>query len=111
MAAQLPYPPNATCDVYSGQAPPPAAPRLTGVAIFLDEKWTNIKTGTTYSHVARVALGTDVRDGDFLYVPNGSSGTQFQVTFVARTGRGTDLDHKVVYLNRTSTVPWPTDDL
>ena len=45
-------------------------------------------------------------------VPNGSGGTQFNSVFVARRGRGTDLDHKVVYLTRNAAPPpWPTDNV
>jgi hypothetical protein len=108
----LPVLPNTTCDIYASSAPPPGAPRLTGVPIFLDEHWDNIRPGGQYTHTALVALGVDVRDGDLLFVPNGSGGTQFNSVFVARRGRGTDLDHKVVYLSRNAAPPpWPTDNV
>ena len=104
--------PNTTCDVYSQSALPPAPARLTGVPIYLEEHWDNIRPGGAYTHTALVAIGVDVRDGDVLFVPALSGGTQFNSVFVARRGRGSDLDHKVIYLTRNAAAPpWPTDNV
>ena len=68
-----------------------------------------------YSHIMKVAVGTDVRDdyngsgrADTVYVPN-QNGSGFKVRAVARVARGTALDHLIVYLDRLS-VNWPSQD-
>jgi hypothetical protein len=111
-----------TCDVYRGGHAPPAAPDVAGVKCYLEEHFRNIKPGGQgtapgpYSHLMRVPLGTDIRDSggtgpDKVWVPD-QNGTSFQVIWIARSARGTPLDHKVVYLLRDSgNVSWPTDNL
>jgi hypothetical protein len=117
----LPYPANTTCDVYHGVNVPPNPPDVAGVACYLEERFRNIKPiggspDIVYDHIMRVAWDTDVRD-DYNGVPNSSnvyvpnqSGTGFKVEAVARVGRGTAFDHKILYLQRTG-VKWPSNDV
>ena len=116
----LPMPANVTFDVYHGVDTPPSPPDVAGVAGYLEEAFSNLKPTTTpgfaYSHILRVAATVDVRDGyngmsggSTVFVPN-QTGTKFQVQAVARVGRGTSLDHKIVYLLRNA-VAWPTNDV
>ena len=118
MANNPPMPPNTTCDIYRGGNGPPSPPDVAGVPCYLEERFRNIKPTTEfiYSHLMRVAVGTDVRDdynisslADSVYVPN-STGTIFQVKAVARVARGTPLDHLVAYLNRVA-VAWPSQNV
>lgn len=107
--------PNTTCDVYRQSHGPPSAPDVAGVAIFLEEKFENIKpdNGFVYTHLAHFALGVDIRDTDTLYIPDKSC-TQFSIVLVTRRGWGSAFDHKVAYLKRvvgTTVVAWPTDYL
>jgi hypothetical protein len=117
----LPIPANVTLDIYRSGNAPPNPPDVAGVRGHLFEKFGNIKPPGSatmpygsYTHVLYVDVGTDIRDGagggtDKVYVPN-QSGTQFSVVWVARQGRGTSLDLKLVYLTRV--LPnWPTADL
>ena len=104
---------NQTCDVYRGSNVPPNPADVAGVALYLEEQWTNIKPGGTgYTHVVHVAIGVDIRDNDKLYVPSGSASNAviYTVQFVARRGKGTILDHKVAYVQR-GTANWPTDNV
>jgi hypothetical protein len=117
--------PNTTCDIYRGnsQGPPVGSPDVSGVKITLIERFRNIKPPVegippfgVYSHILYMPPTTDVRDGgatgiDEIYIPN-KNGTRFIVVWVARTGQGTALDIKVVYVYRdpAGTV-FPTNDL
>ena len=118
----LSIPLNVTLDIYrNGSPPPPSPPDVAGVKGHLVQRFGNIKppgSATnpfgTYTHVLYVDIGTDIRDGstggaDLIYVPN-KSGTKFVVVWVARAGRGTAQDAKVVYLTRNQPI-WPTADL
>ncbi|HWG41747.1 MAG TPA: hypothetical protein VN688_03105 [Gemmataceae bacterium] len=117
----LPVPPNATCDVYHGTNAPPSTPDVAGVSCYLEERFRNIKPiggspGLIYDHILRVAWDLDIRDdyngvtsSSKVYVPD-QDGTEFQVVAVARVGRGTAVDHKIVYLQRGN-APWPTNDV
>ena len=112
--------PNVTFDVYRGSNAPPNPPDVAGQKGYLIDRFRNIKppgSSTmpygTYTHILRIALGVDVRDGptggDTLYIPN-QNGTSFAVKWIGREGRGTPLDHKVVYLVRSAAV-YPGDQL
>ena len=116
----LPMAANVTCDIYHGGNTPPGSPDVAGAAAYLEEDFSNLKPTTNppfaYSHILRLEATVDVRDnyngvagGSALFVPN-QTGTRFQVQAVARVGRGTALDHKIVYLLRTY-VAWPSDDV
>jgi len=117
----LPVPANTTCDVYHGTNAPPNPPDVAGVSCYLEERFRNIKPtmspGIVYDHILRVEATVDIRDqyngapggSETVYVPN-KNGTGFKVMAVARVGRGTALDHKIVYLQRTG-VSWPTNDV
>ncbi|HBI44922.1 MAG TPA: hypothetical protein DDY78_19010 [Planctomycetales bacterium] len=116
----LPMPANITCDIYHGQNLPPAPPDVPGATGYLEEDFRNLKPAInpifTYTHILRVETTVDVRDG-YSGVPGGSavyvsnqSGTRFQVQAVARVGRGTAVDHKIVYLQRIN-LTWPSNDV
>jgi hypothetical protein len=116
----LPMPANVTCDIYHGSNTPPGPPDVAGAAAYLEEDFSNLKPSTNppfvWSHLLRVEATVDVRDsyngvsaGSAVFVPD-QSGTKFQVQAVARVGRGTAVDHKIVYLLR-SVVSWPSDDV
>ena len=116
----LPMPANVTCDIYHGGNIPPGPPDVPGAAAYLEEDFSNVKPMTSppfvYSHIMRLEATVDVRDGyssasagSAVFVPN-QTGTRFQVQAVARVGRGTAVDHKIVYLLRAF-VPWPSDDV
>jgi hypothetical protein len=116
----LPMPTNMTCDIYHGGNAPPGPPDVVGAAGYLEEDFSNLKPMATptlaYTHILRVAVTVDVRDnyngaaaGSTLFVPN-QSGTKFLVQAVARVGRGTAVDHKIIYLLR-SVVAWPSNDV
>jgi hypothetical protein len=117
----LPIQANVTLDIYRNTNAPPNPPDVAGVKGHLFEKFGNIKPPGSntmpygsYTHVLFVEVNTDIRDGagggaDKVYVPS-QSGTQFTVVWVARQGRGTPLDMKIVYLTR-ATPTWPTSDL
>jgi hypothetical protein len=119
LTTALPVPANTTCDIYHNGNAPPAAPDVAQVGCCLEEQYSNIKPvqqGLNYTHIVRVPTATDVRDNygggagaDVVYVP-GKTGTAFTVIAVARSGRGTALDHKIVYLNRNQ-VTWPSNDV
>ena len=116
----LPMPANVTCDIYHGGNTPPGPPDVAGAAAYLEEDFSNLKphdeSVVCLVAPARLEATVDVRDnyngvsaGSALFVPN-QTGTKFQVQAVARVGRGTALDHKIVYLLR-SVVTWPSDDV
>jgi hypothetical protein len=119
-AMSLPMPANITCDIYHGNNAPSAPPDVPGATGYLEEDFSNLKPVLNpqfrYTHILRVETPVDLRDGydvladaSAVYVPN-QSGTRFQVQAVARVGRGTALDHKIVYLLR-SYVIWPSNDV
>ncbi len=123
---------NTTCDVYRSTNAPPASPDVAGVAIYLKPKGQSTLTTPQYTHVANVAVGTDIRDdfisgggtgtwvgltADTIYVPN-KTGTAFQVVLVRRIGRGTSGDMLEMLLLRETNSgamspqpPWPTSNL
>lgn len=123
----LPLPPNTTCDIYRAGSAPPAAPSVAGVPCHLTSAFARgLETGegdarATYrfSHILLVDVSVDIRDDfdtgtiganfDTVYIPD-KNGTAFRVRFVERRLRGTDKDHKKVYLAR-ETPSWPTTDL
>jgi hypothetical protein len=116
----LPIQANVTLDIYRSTNAPPNPPDVAGVKGHLFERFGNIKPPGSasmpygsYTHVLYVEVGTDIRDGastaDQVYVPN-KNGTKFTVVWVARQGRGTSLDLKLVYLTRVAP-NWPTADL
>lgn len=122
----LPTAANTTCDVYRSTNAPPAAPDVAAVPCFLRPAYQEgrlASAGTPtkpYTHVMLVAADVDVRDWyagegaymtqDLVYVPSGSTAVSYRVRFVERVGRGTQLDHKRVFLDRF-VQSWPTDDL
>jgi hypothetical protein len=126
MAAGLPVPANATCDIYRNAVDPTTAPpAVVQVPCQLIECFRNIKPDGSsadgiagvYTHMMYVPKDTDVRDsplgsgnGDVVYVPD-RNGTSFNVLAVARVNRGTALDMKVLYLRRNVSPNWPTDDV
>ncbi len=116
----LPMPANVTCDIYHGSNTPPGPPDVPGAVGYLEQSFDNVKPAINppflYTHLLRLETTVDVRDnyngvatGSTLFIPN-QTGTRFQVQAVARVGRGTTLDHKIVYLLRTF-VTWPSDDV
>jgi hypothetical protein len=117
----LPVPANTTCDIYQGTNAPPSPPDVAEVSCYLEERFRNIKPQSgnptiIYDHILRVAADVDVRDNyngvagaSVVYIPN-SGGTRFLAVAVARVGRGTTLDHKIVYLQRQNVV-WPSNDV
>jgi hypothetical protein len=119
LSTTLPIPNNTTVDIYHGGNAPPAAPDVAGVKVYLQERFRNIKQAPAavlpYTHMCYLPPGTDVRDAynggnaDHFYVPD-KNGTNFTVQFVARVGRGTPTDMKIVYLNRIG-ITWPTDNV
>jgi hypothetical protein len=119
VSATATYPANTTCDIYHAGNAPPAAPDVAQVACYLDEQFDNLKPlglGLNYTHILRVPAATDIRDNygggpgaDTVYVPS-KNGTSFRVIAVARSGRGTALDHRIVYLSRNA-VTWPSNDV
>ena len=117
----LPVPPNTTCDVYQNPNAPPNPPDVVGVVCYLEERFRNIKPpggspSIDYDHIMRVLPTTDIRDGyngvpgpSLVFVPN-KGGTRFLVVAVARVARGTTMDHKICYLQRTA-LTWPSNDV
>jgi hypothetical protein len=111
------FPPNTTCDIYRTGNAPPAAPDVAGVQCYLEERGRNIKPTAAfkYSHIMHVAKNVDIRDGynatqlDSVYIPD-KTGTQYVVILATRTGLGTSVDHKVVYLDRQKPT-WPSDNV
>ncbi len=118
----FPLPTNTTCDIYRG-----GSPAATGVAILLQPHFRDIKPPTggpanaTYTHIAYLALETDVRDdwpnsgaGDTLYVPSQSDPAwqDYAVVFVERTWFGGDRsrDYKSVYLRMNDQQPRESDN-
>jgi hypothetical protein len=106
----FPIPTNTTCDLYHAGNAPPSSPDVAGLAIGLVLRATNLKQDQQYTHWADVALTTDVRQGDTLYVPSQPNGTQFTVTTYERIRFGGGNDFKRAYLKRTL-ANWPTNDL
>jgi hypothetical protein len=120
-----PFPTNQTCDIYRNGRAPPAAPDVANVPCYLEDRYRNIKplpagggNLKNYTHIMRVNASVDIRDGteangwDNIWVPQGNptSVTEFSVTWVSRVGKGTSLDHKIVYLYRL--VPaWPASNI
>src|SRR5947209_1912406 len=110
---------NTTCDVYRATRSPPAAPDVAGVKCYLEPRGRSTLTTNNYTHVLRVNVTVDLRDGsgglnqgtnpDKVYVPD-KNGTPFTVILVRRVGRGTNLDHLEALLNRAGPT-WPTSNL
>jgi hypothetical protein len=124
MAVNLPS--NTTCDVYTANTQPPAAPRVSGVKILLTGDYMRrMETGEgetspafRYTHVALTAIASDIRDpfgdwsvgvGDSLYVPD-KNGTRFLVRKVDTPTIGSAVGQKRIYLDRKQPT-WPTNNL
>ena len=105
----FPIPPNTTCVIYHGSNAPPAAPDVSGVEGNLHPMPTNLKSPPTYTHWIDVALPTDIRENDSLYVPD-QNGTEFSVVQIERVRPGGGNDFKRAYLNRQA-VNWPSQNL
>jgi hypothetical protein len=118
----FPFPTNTTCDIYRS-----GVQAATGVGIVLQPRFRNIKPSTgsptniTYTHIALVPLGTDIRDdwptsggGDVIYVPsrNDPAYQDYTVAFVERTWFGADRsrDYKTVYLQMNDQQPRESDN-
>lgn len=116
-------PSNAIADVFHpGTDWTSAPPDVPGVPVLLRPRFIAYleqgEEGTSdaghYTHLGLVAATVDVRDGyqgSGQFSPQGGgmlfvAGTQYEVMFVGRRGRGTALDHKRLYLRRRY-VPWP----
>jgi len=111
---------NTTCDIYRDGNAPPSAPDVAAVPCFLRPAFPQgneaaANTGLFYSHILEVDVAADVRDGaaeiggpgaDWVYVPD-KDGTQFSVIAVVRTGYGTGVDRRRVFLKRMATT-YPT---
>jgi hypothetical protein len=123
----FPLPSNTICDLYRAGTGPPTPPVAVGVALVLKPRYRNIKpptappTNITYTHIAYVALGTDVRDGwpnssggDVIYIPtfNDPHYQDYTVMFVERVWFGTDRgrDYKAVYLRMNDQPPHESDN-
>jgi hypothetical protein len=124
--AHVGEPLNQTMDVYRAGNAPPAAPDVAGVPCRVKadyrrglEAGEGNSAAQRFTHIALVLLGADVRDdynlgtvgagADTVFIPD-RNGTPFKVIFVERRLRGTEHDHKRVYLAR-QTPPWPTDEV
>lgn len=115
---------NTTCDVYRDGNVPPASPDVAGVACSLRPAFPegnaqgNANTALFYSHILEADVDADIRDGaaeiggpgaDWVYVPD-MNGTQFNVIAVVRSGYGTGVDRRRVFLKRVAT-NYPTSYL
>jgi hypothetical protein len=120
----IPFPNNVTFDIYRGFAVsspiPPGDPDVPGVQGHIRHHVKNGKFGYRniifWTNVLHVALGTDIRSGynsqlntidpqksDTVVIkdfPIQGKTTAFQVVMVTRSGRGSDLDHLKVYLDK-----------
>lgn len=124
----IPFPPNATCDIYRFGVTPPAAPSVAGVACCLLPDWragqeqgdrSGGLSALVWTHVLFVDPTVDIRDAytgamarteqDTVYIPD-KNGTAFKVTFIERVRRNEAQDHKRVYLDR-QTPAWPTNEV
>jgi len=118
----FPIPTNTTCDIYRV-----GNPAAAGVAMSLHPRFRNIKPLTpapadvTYTHIAYMPLGTDVRDdwpnsanGDEIYVPSFSDPhyQDYTVVFVQRVWFGADRgrDYKAVFLQMNGQPPRESDN-
>jgi hypothetical protein len=98
---------NATCDIYRTGG---ITLGTAGVSFFLTGAFENIKPTNTYDYMGIFGLDVDIRDGDWIYVPQFAGGTTYTVVRVTRVGRGTPADRLVAYMNRTNT-PYPTIEI
>jgi len=98
---------NATCDIYRAGG---AILGTAGVSFFLTGAFENIKPTNTYDYIGIFGLDVDIRDSDYLYVPQYTGGTNFSVVRVTRVGRGTPADRLIAYMNRLNT-PYPTIEI
>jgi hypothetical protein len=105
----FPIPSNTTCDIYRDTNAPPANPDVAGVSGSLVPMPRNLKSTVVYTHWIDVPLATDVRDADWLYVPD-KNGTKFAVQWVERIRFGGGSDYKRAYLLRQA-VNWPSQNL
>lgn len=123
--ANLPTPPNTTCDIYHFGNAPPAAPDVAGVSILLTadferrmETGEGDGAGFRWTHVAWMPKGTDIRDGyalgstggnfDRVYVPD-KNGTAFVVRYVQKMGFK-QMEMRKVYLDRKLPT-WPSNEV
>jgi hypothetical protein len=102
-------PNNITCDIYRNNNAPPSNPDVARVSGALTPAPRNLKATPSYTHWIDVPLVTDVRAGDWLYVPD-QNGTQFAVQQYERIRFGGGNDFKRVYLLRQA-VTWPSQNL
>lgn len=105
----FPLPTNTTCDIYRNTNAPPANPDVAGVSGTLTPAPRNLKSTLVYTHWIDVPLATDVRQSDFVYVPD-KNGTKFAVQAIERIRFGGGNDYKRAYLLR-QTVAWPSQNL
>jgi hypothetical protein len=117
----IPATPNTTCEINrAGTWSGPFACHLQA-DYRASVEMVEAETGQDcrYTHVLRVDLSVDIRDPYDAGTPNGPDdrvwvpdrdGTEFDVAFVARIGRGTANDHKAVYLLRARPT-WPSNEL
>jgi hypothetical protein len=98
---------NATCDIYRAGG---TTLGTAGVLFYLTGAFENIKPTNTYDYVAIFGLDADIRDGDWVFVPQYVGGTTFTVVRVTRLGRNTPGDRLVAYMNRSNT-PYPTNQV
>lgn len=106
----FPLPANTTCDIYRSVHSPPAAPDVAGVSGTLTPRGRNIKAlPVKYTHWIEVPLATDIRDADYVWVPD-KNGTKFTVRVVQRIRAGGGNDYKRAYLDRNRPT-WPTNNL
>jgi hypothetical protein len=121
--AQLPFTPNATCDVVHNNNT-----QISGIQCFLAgsyERHTRVgekdPMSFRFTHILLVPLNTDIRDEygagvqpggqDTVWIPqHNAAGTPFTVRFIENKALGTAWAHLKVYLDR-GTPPWPTRNL
>lgn len=106
---------NTTCAIWHEAEATAATVAIDGVPCRLEPDPVLDAPGTSlvWTHRLKVPAGTDIRDGadggamPLVAVPD-AFGTQFEVRFVAVSGRGTAGEHKVARLRRLPP-NWPTD--
>lgn len=101
----LPVGSNVTADVYdAGVTPDTGSPRVAGVVGLLKDAYRNVKPDASYTHEFFAEAADDVRVGDSLYLPAGTTDweSQFTVQWVALAGA-----LRVCYLQRAA-VNWPS---
>jgi hypothetical protein len=105
----FPIPTNTTCDIYHGGNAPPNPPDIAAVRATLTPAPRNLKANQAYTHWIELPLGTDIRSGDTVYVPD-QNGTAFKQVAIERIRFASGNDYKRMYLNRQA-VNWPSQNL